>query len=291
MNQKHIFIIKPNPNNAKIETLIVKNMRGYPYEIKYTRYPKHASAIAASYRGCHHRIYAVGGDGLIHEVVQGLVGSENELVVLPAGTGNDFIRSIADTRNLETLLKKSLRLQAQPIDLIKVNDIYCINVFCLALDSDVANNVHKYRQIKVLPRSLQYVNVLVRRFVKYRPLPTTLRCQGKIIYRDKLLIGAFCNGKYFGGGFKIGKCADVKNGLIDINLVPELKKSQLPYYVTLLLTERLEHGELYYHTQLKEVEVESNKEVNIDGEVYPAGIYHLKIVNKAINVVLFEKND
>ena len=53
MNQKHIFIIKPNPNNVKIETLIVKNMQGYPYEIKYTKYPKHASAIAASYQGCH----------------------------------------------------------------------------------------------------------------------------------------------------------------------------------------------------------------------------------------------
>ena len=289
MNQKHIFIIKPNPNNVKIETLIVKNMQGYPYEIKYTKYPKHASAIAASYQGCHHRIYAVGGDGLIHEVVQGLAGSDNELVILPAGTGNDFIRTIANTRDLETLLKKSLKLPAQPIDLIKANDIYCINVFCLALDSDVANNVHKYRQIKVLPRSLQYVNVLVRRFVKYHPQPVTLRYQGKTIYKDRLLIGAFCNGKYFGGGFKIGKYADVKNGLIDINLVPQLKKSQLPYYVTLLLTEKLEQGKLYYHKQLKEVEVESNKKVNIDGEVYPAGIYQLKIVNKAINVVLFEK--
>ena len=180
------------------------------------------------------------------------------------------------------MLKKSLKLPAQPIDLIKANDIYCINVFCLALDSDVANNVHKYRQIKVLPRSLQYVNVLVRRFVKYHPQPVTLRYQGKTIYKDRLLIGAFCNGKYFGGGFKIGKYADVKNGLIDINLVPQLKKSQLPYYVTLLLTEKLEQGKLYYHKQLKEVEVESNKEVNIDGEVYPAGIYQLKIVNKAI---------
>ena len=58
-----------------------------------------------------------------------------------------------------------------------------------------------------------------------------------------------------------------------------------------MLTEKLEQGKLYYHKQLKEVEVESNKEVNIDGEVYPAGIYQLKIVNKAIDVVLFEKND
>ncbi len=76
--------------------------------------------------------------------------------------------------------------------------------------------------------------------------------------RDRLLIGAFCNGKYFGGGFKIGKYADVKNGLIDINLVP-----QLPGYHSflimslLLLTERVEQGKLYYHNQLERVTLES----------------------------------
>ena len=56
---------------------------------------------------CHNcRIYAVGGDGLIHEIVQGIVGSDNELVVIPAGTGNDFIRSIADSKISRYAFKK-----------------------------------------------------------------------------------------------------------------------------------------------------------------------------------------
>ena len=65
------------------------------------------------------------------------------------------------------LLKKSLSLAASEIDLIKANDIYCINVLCCAFDSDIANNVHKYSQIKYLPRSLQYASVLVRRITQY----------------------------------------------------------------------------------------------------------------------------
>ena len=57
---------------------------------------------------CIYRIYAVGGDGMVHEIVQGLVGSDNELVIIPAGTGNDFIRTIADTSDPYELLKISL---------------------------------------------------------------------------------------------------------------------------------------------------------------------------------------
>ena len=70
---KHIFIIKPDQNNKNIEAMIVKVMQGYRYEIKYTHYPRHATLLAKSYSGCNYRIYAVGGDGMIHEIVQGLV--------------------------------------------------------------------------------------------------------------------------------------------------------------------------------------------------------------------------
>ena len=51
------------------------------------------------------------------------MGSDNELVVIPTGTGNDFVRTIADENDPEKLLKKSLSLAASEIDLIKANDI------------------------------------------------------------------------------------------------------------------------------------------------------------------------
>ena len=84
MHKKHVFIMKPNLKDTKIETMIVSIMQGYHYEIKYTKYSRHAIKIAKEYHNC--RIYAVGGDGLIHEIVQGIAGSDNELVVIPAET-------------------------------------------------------------------------------------------------------------------------------------------------------------------------------------------------------------
>lgn len=288
---KHIFIIKPNDNNQMIESMIVSVMKGYRYEIKYTQYPHHATKIAKKYQDCHHRIYAVGGDGMVHEIVQGLVGSDNELVIIPMGTGNDFIRTIASTNDPKALLEKSLKLPAQPIDLIQANNIYCINVLCCAFDSDIANNVHKYKQIKYLPRSLQYASVLVRRITKYQLFPTRLYRNSEKIYDANIIVGAFCNGKYFGGGFKIGKDANIQDGLIDINLVSSLHKRNIPYYLSLLLTGKLEKGKHYYHNKLPDLQLETSQEVNIDGETYPSGKYELRIVKNLLKVVLYQKND
>lgn len=284
---KHIFIIKPDRHNKDVESMIVKVMQGYNYEIKYTQYPRHATVLAKSYQGCHHRIYAVGGDGMIHEIVQGIVGSENELVIIPAGTGNDFVRTIGNVSDPEILLKKSLSLPAVPIDLIKANEIYCINVLCCAFDSDIANNVHKYSQIKYLPRSLQYTSVLIRRIAKYRLFPTRLYQNEQKIYEGNLIVGAFCNGQYFGGGFRIGKNACIDDGLIDINLVSSLHKRNIPYYLTLLLSGKLEKGKLYYHNKLSSLKLETKQEVNIDGETYPAGTYELKIVKDLLKIVVY----
>ena len=288
MKKKHIFIMKPNLQNTKLETMIVSVMKGYHYEIIYTKYPQHATKIAKSYQKCKYRIYAVGGDGMVHEIVQGLVGSDNELVIIPAGTGNDFIRTIADTSDPYELLKISLHLDAQPIDLIKANHVYCINVFCCAFDSDIANNVHNYQQIKFLPKALQYANVLIKRMSKYRFYPTVLYQNEKKIYEGNLIVGAFCNGKYFGGGFKIAKDANIKDGLIDINLVSSLKKRAIPYYLFLLFRGQLEKGKLYYHNRLRKLDIETKQKVNIDGETYPAGNYHLEIVKNLLKVVLYK---
>ena len=88
-------------------------------------------------------------------------------------------------------VKKSLSLKAQPIDLIKANDIYCINVLCCAFDSDIANNVHNYHKIKFLPKTLQYVNVLIKRISKYRFYPTKVTSNNKVIYNGDLVVCGF----------------------------------------------------------------------------------------------------
>jgi YegS/Rv2252/BmrU family lipid kinase len=285
---KHVFIIKPNKKSVAIEEIIVDVMRSYSYVIKYTNYPKHAIDIARSYQNEHCRIYAVGGDGMVHEVVQGMVGSQNELVVIPNGTGNDFIKSIADTYDAKKLLQASLSLEAQYIDLLKMNDIYCINVACCAFDSDIGNHVHDYKKTWFLPSALQYSTVLLRRIMHYKFFPTTLSYQGKEIFNNSLVIGAFCNAKYFGGGFKIGNEAVLQDGKFDVCLVTAVNKRNLPKYLILLSRGKIQQAKECSYQQMEQVDLISSKEINIDGETYPKGEYHLEIVSNKIKIVLFK---
>ena len=67
---------------------------GYPYEIVITEYPGHATEIARAHSSQDLRIYSVGGDGTLNEVLNGMAGSGCSLAAIPSGSGNDFIRSI-----------------------------------------------------------------------------------------------------------------------------------------------------------------------------------------------------
>ena len=94
MNMKHIFILKPN-TSKELVNCIVSSMQGKHYVLRYTKDLDDAREIALSYQEekeiC--RLYAIGGDGFVHKVVNGMVHSHHELVVIPQGTGNDYRNS------------------------------------------------------------------------------------------------------------------------------------------------------------------------------------------------------
>lgn len=279
--------MKPNAKSKAIEQTIIKTMQGYPYEIQYTQYHLHARKIVAAYKHCQYRIYAVGGDGLIHEIVQEIVNTNNELVVLPAGTGNDFARSIHAKGSLATLLKQSLSLEATYIDVMKANDIYCINVLCCAFDSDIANHVHQYKKVKWISSGAQYFVVFLRRLQAFAFYDICVSKDSQIFYQKPVVLAAFCNGGYFGGGFKIGSRANINDGLLDMHLIEGVKKRNIPTYFLLLLLKRLDISKKSFYQQVESVDISTQQDINIDGEKYPQGKYHLEVIQKKIKVVIY----
>lgn len=285
---KHIFILRPDTDH-KLVTQIVTLMQGRRYELRYTKDIDDAKNIARQYNDCDElcRIYAVGGDGFVHKVANGMMGSYNQLVVIPQGTGNDFARSIYDHLDPIVILKKSLTWQAYPIDIIQCkDDLYCINVFCCGLDAEVGNivNVGK-RNIKFLPRPMHYGYAILDKIFHLKFYPTQIDHDDERIFDGDVVICAFCNGQYIGGGYLVGYESKNNDGFIDISVIGHITKKELPGYVKALITNKLNKTKKYQHFSEKYVTVKSSQYVNIDGEMYEPGIYHLKCLHNALQLV------
>ena len=285
---KHIFILKPDTDH-KLVNHIVKVMQGRQYKLCYTKDLNDARSIAQRYQHDQEicRIYAVGGDGFVHQVVNGMISSLNELVIIPAGTGNDLARTIYPYLDPLTILDESLTMSAQPVDVIRCNDsLYCINVFCCGLDAEVGNLVNvKRRNIRYMPRSLHYTLTIIEKIMHLRFYPTVILQNDQELFSGDVVVCAFCNGHYFGGGFKIGYHGQIDDGCIDINVVSDIAKRHLPEYVKALVTGRLHKTKNYQHFSEKDVIVKTSQYVNIDGEMYDPGVYHLTCLHHSLKLV------
>lgn len=284
MLKKHLFLMKPNNQQTNITAIIDKVMETYDYQIIITKSKEHLMEIIEINKQSNMRIYAVGGDGFIHYLIQNMIHTNLELVVLANGTGNDFIRSLEASNNIKTALENSLKQESQFMDIIKANDTYLINSFCFGIDSETAAYVHRYKKIPLMPSSLQYGYVLLRRLMHYKFYPIKVH-NDTFAYQEPILIGAICNGKYYGGGFNICPDALLDDGYFDITLIKGIHRLSVPRHLFLIAIGKLNKSNSVTMTKQKEIIVHSKSEVNMDGEVYPAGEYHLTLIPKGIYIV------
>ncbi len=202
-------------------------MEGRDYEIYFSEYKGHVKEIVKNHPE-KTRFYSVGGDGFFNQVIQNLVYTNHGVVCLPFGTGNDFSRAIHRQMSPEAILKATLDQPAIPIDTILVNDErYCVNVGCFGLDALMANTVHDVKTLKIAA----YVASILRNIsAKVKVIG-----QNGLLFNDQVTLCAFCNGRFYGGGFKISPKSKINDGLIDMVILPKVNRLFAPYYIYKIL--------------------------------------------------------
>jgi len=191
---------------------------GLDFDLKVTSGPKRAIEMARNAIGNFECIVAVGGDGTINEVVNGIGETGVTLGVIPVGSGNDFVNAIGIPKKLQQALKVLTEGSIRKLDLGKAGDHYFANGLGIGFDSWVVEQALK---VKKLRGSLIYLYSVLRTIYSYSPPFMHLKFADSVI-DDKLFMVTVGNGVSMGGGFKLTPDAIMDDGLFDVNIISEL---------------------------------------------------------------------
>lgn len=188
---------------------------GIDHEAFFTENTGHARELVSNWNNQVDTVVAVGGDGTINEVINGIVHSsykDRKLAVLPGGTANDFARNMRIPDKEEKALKVILGEDDKAIDLMMVNDRYASVTMGIGLDAEIANLTYKSKRFRMLAYWYHGLSMLFR---KMPASPLTIEIGGHRMSQDFLLILAGNAGDY-GRYMNMIPQAIMDDGLLDL---------------------------------------------------------------------------
>jgi len=292
----HLFIINPIAGKGKTLKIIptiekIFKERKEKFIIEVTKYIGHATEIAEKYSNEQdYRIYSVGGDGTLNEVLNGMVNTNSSLAVIPSGSGNDFIKNIFKYNKkipLEYILNKTINGKEEKIDLGKVNNRYFLNIASVGFDAEVAYNSIKFKKLPLINGAAAYIFGLLLTVFKYKNYNLNIEIDKISIKLNSLLV-AVANGRYYGGGINVAPKANIKDGFFDICLIKKVGRLKI-----LELFPKVINGT---HETIKEVSFKNGKAVhiiskedlafNIDGEIIRGKEAKFQIIKHGVQIVI-----
>lgn len=284
--------------------LISKLLRnnGIRCESVFTEHKHHAteltvSAINAGYR----HIIVIGGDGTLHEVVNGLfiqkmvAPDQITIAVIAVGTGNDWIRMFGIPKRYSEAIRaiKEGYTFLQDVASVEYEESryrqmrHMANVAGLGFDAAVIRRCMEMRNKGVKGASL-YIRALISTFFRYKPTGVKVWIDDRLVYNNLLFSIAIGVGKYNGGGIQQLPQAVADDGLLDITIIRPLH-----WWNIIFRLKRLFNGSIYtighvLHAQGRKVRIESSPEslLEIDGELFGVTPVELHNVHRKVRVIV-----
>lgn len=218
-------------------------------------------------------IIAVGGDGTIHEVANGLCesGTAVPMGIVPAGSGGDFARTVGASKRIEESVSVACSGRHRPIDVgIATFDdgrsCFFINVAGLGFDALVAERAAR---TKFLPgANLPYLVAALQTLVSYRNIPVNVDADGERISTNAVFVQA-ANARFMGGGYQIAPMADISDGLLDVAIVGDMTKPDLLRTLPKVYSGRHVTHPKFIHRRAQSIRIETARpaRVQLDGEL------------------------
>ena len=270
MKTKTLIVVNPISGvgrQKRIETLLKENLNHdlFDYQVRYTEYIHHGTDIAreAADKG-YQSVVAVGGDGSVNDVVNGIKDTDVRLGIIPCGSGNGLARSLKIPLQPWLAIRVLNQQYEQTIDSIVINDQYvCANAAGCGYDAYIA----RLMQAAKTRGLAAYTNLILREYDRYKCSDYHLVINGRDYYRNAWFI-AVANSQQFGYNLAVAPKAQLDDGLIDISIIDKVPIDHVPITAPLAFTNHLDLSQHVEMFRTPEVLIEGNADrwVNIDGE-------------------------
>lgn len=277
MMKRLYFIINPlakNGHSLKVWKSVKQELdkSHIPYTEYFTEYRGHATSLATSIKKIESQekkvIIVIGGDGTVHEVINGVVGAKNiHIGLIPGGSGNDFMRGYKIPKDPIAAYHFNLRqLDELPL-LVDIGEVIdkknrrssFINNMGAGFDALITMEVNgsRLKQIfnKVSLGNLVYAYFVIKKLFSFKRTDVTVTVDGKSHQFKDTWFVTVSNQPYYGGGMKISPQASALDGQLNITIVHQLSRLKFLFvFITVFWGG---------HVRFKEVKNLMGKEISI----------------------------
>lgn len=291
---KHVFIINPIAGLTSQKDFIISELNKLKgdYDIEYhvTTHEKEAIGFIKKYLANYSdkvRFYACGGDGTLNETINAIFDNKNASVsVYPCGSGNDFVKSIGGAEKYLNI-KALLDAENEKIDLIKVNDTYCVNVCNMGFDAIVCKIANEVKGKSKNPYKTGLIRAIFKGALKNK---ISVCVDGEPLNENgKLLLCTAANGQYIGGKYKCAPYSKINDGLIDVCLIKTMNLfkflSLVPIYERGKHIEHKNSSKKILYKTAKTIKLTAKKDfpLCLDGEITYGNNFEIEILKGAID--------
>ncbi|WP_319592835.1 diacylglycerol/lipid kinase family protein [Salicibibacter halophilus] len=288
------FIVNKGSGNGKgfIIWNIIENIlavKQLNYQVFFTNYPSHATEISKEIK--NGVIIVIGGDGTIHEVINGLIRSNTSIGIIPAGSGNDFARALDIPMNAEEAFDWILAGDERTVDIGRIGDKSCATVIGIGFDGKVAQTVNASRTKKWMKffrlGRMSYIFSVFKVLFGYKPADISITIDDKTEKMKDVWLVAVANFPYYAGGMAICPNAKGDDGYLELCVVHGMSKFQFARaFPGVYKGKHVSHPSIKMLTG-RQIEISSSSAMIVhgDGEIIGETPIKINIEENALRVI------
>ena len=294
----------PEVQQALIDT-------GIEFDVAATSAPLEAVTLAEKAATKYSTVIAVGGDGTVHEVVNGLLRASSEgetiaLGVVPLGNGDDFAKMIPPQTTIggkifdwHVAIEKIAQGQTKLFDVGRMTGDqlrlkqgnkpqYFMNGMDIGFGAQAALNFTKVPSF--LTGMAAYLAAILKTLIDYRIPNVSIQIDDQKAFKQSTTMTAITNGRCFGSGFWVCPQAQVDDGLLDVMVTQSIGRLKILRLIPKIMKGTHVNEPILKNYRARQIEIKSQQPlvVEADGEIpYPQTQYlKVQILDKKLRVIV-----